>query len=228
MTLDIASYRRQLREHIGLTGDDVETLPDTDTADKTGADTYLNRSYWEVLDLFPVRAKEVIATFHTTQGRDFYKIPNSFEALQAISITDPNSFKHDPLDRIEKDYFEQKFVDRTDDEGKPELYFREGDGIRVWRRPDRDYEMTVHYWEELADLSNSNQTSPIPRVLHEVILFGGVWRAFIGVNGDYVRAQAAKGHQVALMNSKTPIEDKEKFDSHRAGVEVIGYDETNL
>jgi len=120
MTLDIASYRRQLREHIGLTGDDVETLPGTDTADKTGADTYLNRSYWEVLDLFPVRAKEVIATFHTTQGRDFYKIPNSFEALQAISITDPNSFKHDPLDRIEKDYFEQKFVDRTDDEGKPD------------------------------------------------------------------------------------------------------------
>ncbi len=224
MTLDITALRRSLREGIGLEGDDTVTLPNADASDKTGADTYLNRSYWELLDKFPFREKEVIATFSTSVGENFYQVPSPFEALQQVAIEDPNSFKHNPLDRIEKDVFEQKFVNHVDDRGKPELYFRESNGIRLWRTPDLVYTVTLRYWTVLADLTSSNATPPIPQSWHEIILFGAIWRAFIGMNGDYNRAQAAKAHQVSLLSGASPVEAKETFDSHRAGAEVAGYD----
>ncbi len=218
--LDVASLRVQLREGIGLEGDDVETLPDVDLPnEKTGADTYLNRAFWEVLDKFHFREKEKISSFSTAIGEEFYKIPSSFEALQSVAIEDPDTNKHDPLDRITADVFEQKFVNNADDQGKPTHYLRESNGIRLWRVPDLVYTIILRYWCELADLSDTNDP-PIPRTWHEVILFGGVWRAFIGVNGDYTRAQAAKAHQIALVNSMEPAEAKEEFDSHRAGIEL--------
>jgi hypothetical protein len=224
VTLSLTQLRIQLRESIGLEGDNTAELPDQDTSDKTGADTYLNRSYWEILDKFKFREKEVVGTFQTVAGTKFYQVPSPFEALQSIAIEDPNSFAHKPLDRIEKDVFEQKFVDTVDARGKPELYYREGGGIKLWPTPDRVYEITLHHWTTLADLSSTNTTPPIPQSWHEIILFGAVWRAFIGVNGDWNRAQAAKATQISLIASETSTEDKEKFDSHRAGVEVPGYD----
>ena len=55
---------------------------------------------------------------------------------------------------------------------------------------------------------------------HEIVLYGGLWRAFIGMN-DYQRANAAKQHQSALVASSVPVEAKEEYDSHRAHLEVI-------
>lgn len=225
MSLDLTSLRRQLRESIGLEGDDTTNLPDVDTAVKTGADTYLNRSYWELLDKYKFREKELTATFPTVAGTKFYKVPSPFEALQGVAIEDPDSLEHTPLDRITADVYEQQFKDLDSDQGKPEAYFREGDGIRLWRTPDAVYEITLHYWTVLSDLIPGSSPG-IPQNWHEILLFGAVWRAFIGVNGDYISAQAAKAHQISLVEGTSLPEEKEQFDSHRAGVEVLGYDET--
>lgn len=228
MGLDLVALRRQLRESIGLPGDDIANLPDADTADKTGADTYLNRSYWELIDKFKFREKEVTGTFPTVAGTKFYQVPAPFEALQGVAIEDPDTLKHEPLDRITADYYEQKYADVADDQGMPEAYFRDGNGIRLWRTPDAVYEITLHYWTILSDLSSINTTPQLPQNWHEILMFGAVWRAFIGVNGDYLSAQAAKATQISLIQGTSMTEEKEQFDSHRAGVEVEGYDETNL
>lgn len=225
MTLDLTSLRLQLREGLGLEGDDTATLPNTDTSDKTGADTYLNRAYWEVLDRFKFREKEVIATFPTTQGEDFYKIPSPFEAIQGLSIEDPDSFAHTPLDRITADEFEQTFVNKTDAEDKPTNYFREADGIRLYPRPDQAYTVTIRHWTLLSDLSSTNTVPAfLQKNFHEIILFGGLWRAFIGVNGDWTRSQAARAVQSGLLAGVHSTDEKEQADSHRAGVEVAGYE----
>ena len=228
MGLDLVSLRRQLRESIGLEGDDTTNLPDLDSPSKTGADTYLNRSYWELLDKFKFREKEVTATFSTVAGTKFYQVPSLFEALQGIAIEDPDTLQHTPLDRMSPDEYEQEFMDTTGDQGKPTGYFREGNGIRLWRTPDKVYELTLHYWTVLSDLSSTNTTSPLPQNWHEVLLFGATWRAMIGVNADYAGAQAAKANQISLIEGTSQVEEKEQFDSHRAGVEVPGYDELNL
>ena len=229
MGLDLAALRRQLRENIGLLGDDVTNLPDTDTSEKTGADTYLNRSYWELLDKFKFREKEAETTISTVVGTEEYGVPSPFEALQSIAIEDFDTLEHDPLDRIEVDVYEQERVDSTvtDARGKPKQYFRKGNKVRLVPIPDKVYELKLHYFTVLADLV-VGQSPNMPQNWHEIVLFGATWRAFIGVNGDYIGAQAAKAHQISLIEGTSATEDKEEPDSHRAGVEVLGYDERNL
>src|SRR5258706_8732138 len=224
MTLDITSMRRQLREHLGIEGDATDELPDTDSADKTGCDTYLNRSWWESNEKFKFREKETTGTFPTVVGVKFYQVPFGFESIQHISIEDPDSSQHTPLDRITKDVFEQKYVNRTDAQGKPELYFRESNGIRLWPVPDQIYTLTLSYLSTLADLSGSNATPSIPQAWHEIILFGGVWRAFLGVTRDFEGSQNARAYQTSLIAGIEPTEEKEMIDSHRSGLEVLGRD----
>lgn len=224
MTLNISSLRRQLREHLGLTGDDIDELPDTDSATVTGADTYLNRSYWELNEKFKFREKESTGTFPTVTGVKFYQVPFLFEALIHLSIEDVNTQQHIPLERITKDVFEQRYVNRVDAEGKPESYFRESNGVRLWPVPDNIYTLTMTYLSTLADLGNSNTTPPLPQAWHEIILFGAVWRACLGVTRDIEGSQTARAYQVSLISGIEPVEEKEMIDSHTSGLEVLGRD----
>lgn len=222
MSLNITSLRRELREHCSLIGDDEGEIPNVDTADKTGADTYLNRAYWEILDKYKFREKEVIASFPTVSGTNFYHTPSSFESLQGLSIVDLYSDQHTPLDRITTDVYEQTYVGRTDAQGKPEQYVVEGDGIRLLPTPDNIYTIKIRYWSELADLSTGNIDPLIPRAWHEVILFGGVARAMMGATRDQNGALAARAWQQSLINGMSSEEEKEQIDSHRSGLEVLG------
>lgn len=228
--MDVTSLARQLREGIGLEGDDLTNLPDVDSAAKTGAVTYLNRAYWELLDKFKFREKETNDTFVTVIGTESYAAPVPFEALKSIAIEDPNSLKHTPLNPMTADELEQLRItsSSTDAQGYPTKYYREKNQIILWPVPDAVYTIFRHYWTTLADLASGGLTAFPTQNWDEVLLFGGIWRAFIGVNGDYISAQAAKAHQISLIEGTSVNEDKEKVDMHRSGVEVIGYDETNL
>jgi hypothetical protein len=228
MPLSLVSLRTSLREHLGFEGDDEQSFPTDDTDEKIGTDTYLNRAYWELLDKFPFREKEVVASFNTTQGTNYYKVPSPFEAIRSLSIEDINSKQHTPLDLVSKDQFEQVYINDDSDEGVPEKYLREDLGIRLWPTPDATYRISIRYWTTLADLSDNNPASPIPQSWHEIILFGGVWRAFLGLNNDYSRAQAARAWQASLIDKLTPVESKEKQDASRAGLQVIGYGDRPL
>src|SRR2546430_34857 len=196
---------------------------DTNDLSDPDAELLLNRSYWELLDKFPFREKEVTQTFCTVAATGFYQVPQPFEALQLISIEDINSLAHVPLKRLTQHQYETEFVNKADAQGKPEWYLREKDGVRLLPIPDVVYTITIKYWSVLADLSSTNLQTPLPQVWDEMLLFGGVWRGFMR-QGDYERAREAKAHQVALINSTTPIEAKEETDTHFGGVEVPGYD----
>jgi hypothetical protein len=220
--LDIVSMRRQLRQHTGL---DTDDLPDTDIDEKTGADTFLNRSYWEILDRFKFREKEKIVRFVITKGEEYYQTPLPFEAVQAVAIEDPDTKVRSPLDRVTGDVYEQKFINKEEEQGKPTHYLRENGGIRFWKTPDQDYIIVMRYWTVLGDLSDSSTLSPVPQAWHEVILMGAVWRTFVGVNSDYLKARAAKNVQDVLMLPLKSTDQKEQGDSHRSGLQVIGRDD---
>lgn len=224
MTINLDSLRIQLREGLGLDGDDVTELPNVDSASKTGADTFLNRAYWELLEKFDFREKEVIGTFPTTASVNYYAIPSPFDALRSLSIEDLNDQSHKPLDRITRDVFEQKYENRTDAESKPQLYFREDAGIRFWPTPDDAYTITISYWDSLSNLSDINSSPPIPRSWHELILHGGIWRAKAGPFRDYDGAKFHRTLQSTLLEGIETTDSKEAFDSHRAGLEVLGLD----
>ncbi len=108
--INLPELRDELREHLGTDEDD---LPDEK------ADLLLNRAYWEIIDKFAFREKEVSATFATTDGTRSYNVPEPFEALRQLSIADLNNGQHRALDRMTIHTYEEIFVDDEDARGYP-------------------------------------------------------------------------------------------------------------
>lgn len=217
MGISTASLITDLRVHLGNL--DIGELDDD------AALLLLNRSYWEVLDKFPFREKEVTATFTTTIGKRNYTVPSPFEALRQLSIKDPETNELIVLDR-ETIYTHEETRDTdTEEYGMPQRYVREGRAIRLNPTPDKEYEFTIKYWTVLSDLDTSPTVVnlDIPQSWHEIILFGAVWRGFLQLR-DFTASQQYKIQQTALINSAVPVEAKEEFDSHKAHLEVLGRD----
>lgn len=214
MSLNIADLRAELRKSVGM---DATDMPDAD------ADLYLNRAYWEIIDKYNFREKEVTVTFATVAGTRLYNMPSPFEALRKLSIKKPDINEHVTIHRMSIEEYENVYDEDVDARAFPEKYTREGCAVRLWPTPDKVYTITQKYWTVLADLSNSNSVPVIPQSWHEIILFGGIYRAFIGIN-DWARANAAKQHQAALVNNAVPVEAKEEIDSPNAGVSIIQND----
>jgi hypothetical protein len=216
MTLNLSTLRTELREHIGF-GDENEVDDANRSFKNVNADLLLNRSWWEVADKFPFREKECTTTFQTSDGDDYYSLPSSFESLRHLSIQDPVLLNWKPLDRMGVDWLERESDDNPDSRSRPERYFRDNIGIRLQPIPDTEYTVRVKYLIELSNLATLGPE--VPRIWHEIVLFGAVWRGHFRLQ-DYNKAQAVKIHQLALLNSTTPVESKEETDSSRAGVEV--------
>lgn len=208
--LILSELRDELREHLGMDDND---LP------KTDANRLLNRSYWSIRDKYPFREEEAETIIPTVIGTRSYEVPADFDSLRFIALENPDSKAHKTLDRTTRQDYENKYVNKTDDEGEPEIYFREDDNFILHPTPDKVYQLTVGFWSVFADLSSSNVSPELPQVWHEVILIGAVWRGYIRLQ-DYTRAASAKAFHSALINDIPSVESKEESDSRLAGISV--------
>lgn len=211
--MDTATLIDELREHLGV--------DDTELSDENAA-LLLNRSYWQLLDTYPFREKEVTASFSTTAAINLYAVPSPFEALRSLSITNLDSDALIPLERMTQKLYDQTFVDSEDDEDFPQKYYREKNCIKLWPTPDDAYVITIRYWTVLDDLDETDTLdSPgIPQNWHEIILYGALWRGYLRF-GDIVRSERVKGTHAGMINSAIPTEAKEERDSPTAGIEVL-------
>src|SRR5437879_1056117 len=221
MPINVNTMVLELRGH---TGTDSSDLSDPDVL------LLLNRSFWDLIDRFKFREKEVIATFSTVAGTNFYQVPSPFEAIQGFAIEDPITFRHDPLIRMTEYDYEQNFTNNPDqsDFDKPIKYFRKGNGVLLWKTPDKVYTITIYYWTTLSDLDQSNNNVvPIPQVWDEIILWGGIAGAYKRL-GDFARGQAAQSEQDRLITERVLVIAKEEIDTHRGGLDVVGYDDVHF
>lgn len=211
MTIALETLRDELREHLGV--DDVEL-------DNDAADLLLNRAYWELLDKFPFREKEVSATFATVDGTILYSMPSPFEALRQLSIENPDTFEHTYLRKWSIREYEENYNSHEDARGYPTNYVREGCAVRLWPTPDDAYTITIKYLTVLADLSDDNDSPGIPQQWHEIILYGALWRGYVRF-GDYVRSKATQGMWANMIAGIKPTEAKEEVDTHYSGLQAI-------
>lgn len=213
--LQLSDLESKMWHHLGLEPNDS----DMPTA---SVDLLLNQSWWEIIDKFHFREKEQTGIWSTVAGTALYAVaPTPFEAIRQLSIEDVNDQKHTTIDPATAYEYENLFVNRVDQQDKPQRYVRENSNIRLWPTPDQVYSITMKYWITLSDLASPNNTIPvIPQSWHEIILFGGVWRGFLEL-GDYARMKEMQEVQKGLIESAVPIEAKEEFDRHRAGLNVL-------
>lgn len=214
---DIIRMRDGLRR---ATGQDTTELPDDLT------DLFLNQAYWELIDKFPFREKEVKGPFTTTPHIRSYNVPSPFEALRGLAFVNPDTEQHTPLDQISFDVYEQLYDESTEAETIPTKYVRDGCQVILWPTPNASYTIIMRYWTVLADLGN-NQNPNIPQSWHELIYYGGLARAFMDI-GDIVRGNYFNNFQSSKINTQIPVEAKEEVDFHRAGLSVQGQDRDYL
>lgn len=224
MSLNIVSLRRMVWKPLGFRSDDQPAL----TRDEI--DLYLNRAFWEIQDKFPFREKERTATFATVKGVRNYDVPQPFEAILHIAIEHPTTKVHSTLKQITTQTYEGEqptdphFINTEENEGMPEKYVREHCFIRLWPTPDRDYIIIQKRLITLNDISNDNSVPHIPRVWHEIIGYGGLWRAYLDF-GDFQRAEHIKQHAATLIATVDSTESKEKAaNTAMAGLQVIRND----
>lgn len=223
MGLNLDYMRRMVRIPLGVSSQ--TQLSDTDI------DVYLNRAYWEYQNKFPFREKEVISTFDTVAGQRSYDVSFPTEAVKHIAITEVTTGmgQHIPLTQITRDVYEQQYQDDSSQQAMPVEYVREGCIIRLWPTPDQIYTLTIERLVALTDLSTINNLPVIPQVWHEIIGYGGLWRAYIDF-GDLQRSNFIKSMQAELINTIVPTEVNEsQSNSQRAGVSVLGlgYDQND-
>lgn len=209
MGLSLIQLENSLRKHLGV---------DSMELDNTSADQLLNRSAWEIFDIYDFKDKEAESTITTVAGTTSYTVPADLDALQGIAIKDINSLDWDAISKNEILEFEENLSDRVDSRAKPTTYLRRSNEIRLYPTPDNAYSIKVKYWKTLADLATGGPT--IPESWHEIILYGAIWRGFAEF-GDYNRSQAASQMQAKLINPKKTVEQKEKFDTRTAGLDIM-------
>lgn len=214
--LSIVNMRAGIRKATGVEeGDPDLTTPDIDL--------YLNRALWELDNKFPFREKEKTVTFDTIAGTRNYDVPEPFDAVKTLAIKDYYSNETKTLRYMETFEYDNNYDTDEDSQGKPWGYTREGCFVRLWPTPDKAYTIILKRWITLDDLTDTVQYPDIPRVWHEVIQLGGLWRAFIDF-GDVSRANQIKNHQISLINSIVPTQAKEEGNDKYAGVEVLRSD----
>ncbi len=201
--LDIVALRQMVYKPLGIEYGDAE-LPTTDV------DLYLNRAYWELQNKFPIKEVEQYEEFNTVAGTRNYRRPARTESIYHLSIMDPDSEQHKPLIQITVDEYETLYNEKEENQSIPVKYCLENCIIRMWPTPDAAYKIIMRRRIELTDLNGTTSTAPqiLPKNWHEIIGYGGLWRAFID-KGDLVRAQFIQAKQNDLIENLVVTESKE-------------------
>lgn len=217
--LNIAQMRKGIRKASGVLDEDDPDLTNEEI------DLYLNRALWEVDNKFPFKEKEKTVTFLTVVGVRNYDVPIPFDAVKSLAIRDRYTEEFHTLKYMETFEYENNYVDDVLARAKPQGYTRENCFVRLWPTPDYEYTISLKRLLLIDDISDANPSADIPRVWHEVLQFGALWRTFIDF-GDVARANQIKNHQISLINSIVPTESKEEGRDKYAGMEVLraGYD----
>lgn len=212
--LDLAAMRRAVRKYTGTDDDDLDLLT-------TDIDLYLNRQYWELQEKFDFREEEVTETFTTVAGIKEYSDPTDTDALKSLAIEDLTLSQHTPLRPMTPDVYYTEFRDVESEYGMPEYYVRSGKGIILWPTPDDAYTITRRRRQTLDDLVLVGDSPELPRAWHEIIEFGGAYRALQHL-GDLNRANYYHELVADFIRSSSTQETKEKADLHLAGLRYIG------
>lgn len=209
MSLTVAQMIAKLRKMSGI---DITDLADVDVL------LNLNISWWEIAGNIEFKEKEQSTSFNTVAGTVLYPAPTPFEAVQYVSVEDPNSKQHTPLRFMDDLEYEQLLVNTTDARGTPTRYFRKGTNIGLWPTPDSVITIYEDYLMPLADLVVT--APPVAQTWHEPILFGGIYRSFLDV-GDRVNAAYFRKEQANMINSTPETKEIEgKTNMKWAGLSV--------
>lgn len=213
--LSMSQLRSETLAHLGIDATDL------DLTGSANLDLLINRAWWDLLDRVDFKEKDKYTTFSTVAAQRDYSIQtiigsDIFDAIDVISITDPNSLDHEPLDSITNNWYEENYNEQTTQQAQPTSYFHWNGNLRLYPTPDVIYTINIYYKYILTDLSAGNPA--IPQGWHEGILYAAVARGHIR-SRDYSSAGFMEGKSNQAMSRKTTA-GKDDTNNKFAGVQV--------
>jgi len=214
MSLTLAEFRADLRNHLGM---DTIDLPTASTSVLTGADSLINRSFWNLAALLKFNVSESEGSITTVDGTRSYDFGVDEEAVQRVIILDlDDEDNYDPL--IKVDDWNMFPLRQDETTGKPTHYARRNTEFILHPCPDDEYTIRFKYLQTLEDVQTEG--SGLPRQWDEVILYGAVYRGFL-LRGDLNRAAQFQQIQANLINSIPSDTEKELEDVRYSGFQTI-------
>lgn len=219
MSLTIAQIRAQLRN---MTGHDSVTLPDADSGEIQGCNTFLNLAWWSLIDELELRDSEKNTTTPTIDGTEFYTLPGSdIYSVRKMSYVDPITNLSIAIQQRDLEFFRRNKDNNDFSQGRPLFYIRDGLGYYLMPVPDDIYTIDIDYLGILTD-ADVGGMSNAPRQTGEIVKYGAAWRIFLDVNGNIQKATYFKNLESNLIAQYTPVKAKEEDNNPLAGLNYIG------
>lgn len=214
MSFTLDQFRADLRNHLGM--DNID-LPQNSTTTVTGADSLLNRSYWNLVSLLKFNAAEEEYSLTTVINQREYDISVDEESIQRVIILDRNDEDNYSF-LIKIDDWNMYPLRQDESIGTPTHYARRNDQLILHVKPDDEYTIRVKYLKTLDDIQTSG--AGLPRQWDEVILMGAIERGFY-LRGDLNRANHFHNVWANLVNTLPSDTEKEMEDVRYSGFKVI-------
>jgi len=218
MSLSMAQLRSETLEALGIDATDL------DSSGTANLDLLINRSWWAVSTEFAFKEKDQLSTFNTVAGQRNYTVvtvlsPLFLEAVQNISVVDPQTLQHMPVTQMSENFYEENFNEQSTLQAQPTNYFHNDGKLYLYPTPDQVYTINIWYMMVLPDLSGSVDPT-IPQDWHEAILYGAIYRGHLRAR-DYASATQMQAQYKIKIDELQTTDSKEDAQNKNAGVRAI-------
>lgn len=139
------------------------------------------------IDLINIDASYLLATpalVNTVAGTAEYSLPSGYIRIRLVERNDTATPK--PL--LQVDYARRFIYDATGrlSDGSDPVWYLAGEKIGLIPTPTASSFLRIHYNALPADMVNTSDTSGLPEILDEVLVFGAVVRAGAKYNDEWL------------------------------------------
>ncbi|MCU0810613.1 MAG: hypothetical protein MUE59_06185 [Thiobacillaceae bacterium] len=148
-------------------------LDDTNTLPAARCQEFIALAEADINRRLRVRAGRSSTSGTTTAGTATITLPARFGGVVSLGVTVSGYDR--PLEQIAPNAALEAYYAYGN--GEPGHYAVEASAIRLFPTPDAEYTYTLHYWERLAALSDSNTSNWLLTAAPDVYLFGALVHA---------------------------------------------------
>jgi hypothetical protein len=147
---------------------EVTTVSNPSTPVKQTMD-YLNEVYAEMLQTLKINRLERSADFSTATGVSEYNLASdtTIEGLQSDSLLERET--NTTLYEVDSTYPQKHGVDAS---GRPRFFYRSGDSLVLYPKPDKVYNFSYKYLVRPDKLVSDAQTTLLPEEWQRVLIRG--------------------------------------------------------
>jgi hypothetical protein len=144
--------------------------------------SFLNETYWEMLQRLKVQRLLKTALLTTANGAMAYDVAEDAEINSIVTDSVVDVDTQQSIAEVDYSYPVRQGLTAT---GRPSVFYRFGNQLCLYPTPDAIYQVSYHYWVKPSDLQMDEDTVLLPPEWEKVLILGTQSRLekFLGESG---------------------------------------------